>query len=70
MTNFEKILGGIAFCLSDMTSFATEWRPSEAALEACRPRAACGSMQQVPVLLQRSGRALDDELVEGQEVEV
>ncbi len=29
-----------------------------------------GSVRQVPVLLQRSGRALDAELVEGQDVEV
>ena len=45
MTNFEKVLGDIAICLSDMTSFATEWQPSEAALEACLPRketATCG----------------------------
>ena len=29
-----------------------------------------GNVRQVPVLLQRSGRALDDELVEGQDVEL
>ncbi len=38
MTNFEKVVGDIAICLSDMTSFATEWQPSEAALDACLPR--------------------------------
>ena len=38
MVNFERMLDDIAICLSDMTSFATEWQPSEAALEACLPR--------------------------------
>ncbi len=48
MTNFEKVLGDIAICLSDITSFATEWQPSEAALEAFLPTrrkatATCGT---------------------------
>ncbi len=69
MTSSEQISGDIAICLSDTTSFATEWQPSEAALEGMSAEERDGNARQVPVLLQ-SGRALDDELVEGQVVEL
>ena len=34
MTNFEKMVGDIAICLSDMASFATEWQPSSVTSES------------------------------------
>jgi hypothetical protein len=71
MTNFEKMLGDIAICLSDMTSFATEWQPSEAALEACLPRKETATCGRCPYCCSAvAGLSLDDELVEGQDVEL
>jgi hypothetical protein len=40
----------ISSCLSDMTSFATEWQPPEAALEACLPRKATATCGKCPCL--------------------
>ena len=71
MTNFEKMLGDIAICLSDTTSFATEWQPSEAALEACLPRKETATCGRCPYCCSAvAGLGLDDELVEGQDVEL
>ena len=34
MANFEKMVGDIAICLSDMASFATELQPSSVTSES------------------------------------
>ena len=78
MATFERMLSDMAFCFSDMTSLATESQPEVLGGVGSRHRErqtgrlgvtgwmdSDASAWQVPVLpvLQRSGRALDDELV-------
>jgi hypothetical protein len=74
MTNFEKVLGDIAI---NLLIRHDKLRHGMAALRGgvggMSAEERDGNVRQVPVLLQRSGRALDDELVlvvEGQDVEL
>jgi hypothetical protein len=68
--NFEKILGGIAILLIRHDKLRHGMAALRGGVGGLSAEGSDGNVRQVPVLLQRSGRALDDELVEGQDVEL
>ena len=69
MTNFEKMLGDIAFAYIRHDKLRHGMAALRGGVGGMSAEERDGNVRQVPVL-QRSGRALDDELVEGQDVEL